>query len=197
MRQSTQRSTEIEIEAEAAGGATAVAASQVEMAHAGNTQSSVDELRVWRGTDGRLWAQRPGFADGVARAVRVCRLFPWSHPTEYVSLRDDDEEELGLVRVASDLDPDSRDALELALAEAGFVMEITAIRSIEEEIEIRTFEVETKQGPRTFQTERDEWPRELGEHGLLIRDVAGDLYAVRDPESLDATSRKLLWVFLD
>ena len=66
-----------------------------------------------------------------------------------------------------------------------------------EEIEIRTFAVETKQGKRTFQTERDEWPRELAGGGLLIRDVAGDLYAVRDPAALDPQSRKLLWAFID
>ena len=104
---------------------------------------------------------------------------------------------MALVKTPSQLEPESRDALEVSLAEAGFVMEIDAVLSVEEEIEIRVFEVETAQGPRTFQTERDEWPRELAGGGLLIRDVAGDLYAVRDPERLDPASRKLLWVFLD
>ncbi len=152
-------------------------------------------LRLWRGPDGQLWGQSS--AEPTPRAVRVCRLFPWSEPGEYVSLRDTEDEELALVRAPSQLDPESRDALEVSLAEAGFVMEIDAIVSVEEEIEIRVFEVETAQGPRTFQTERDEWPRELAGGGLLIRDVAGDLYAVRDPERLDPASRKLLWVFLD
>ena len=152
-------------------------------------------LRLWRGTDGRLWGRSD--AEPERRAVRVCRLFPWTQPAEYVSLRDADDEELALVREPSELDPKSRSALELSLAEAGFVMEIEALISVEEEIEIRTFQVETSQGPRRFQTERDEWPRQLGGGGLLIRDVAGDLYAVRHPERLDARSRKLLWVFLD
>ena len=152
-------------------------------------------LRLWRGPDGRLWGRSD--AEPTPRAVRVCRLFPWSEPDEYVSLRDADDEELALVPGPSHLDPESRDALEVSLAEAGFVMEIEAIVSVEEEIEIRTFEVETAQGPRIFQTERDEWPRELAGGGLLIRDVAGDLYAVRHPERLDPASLKLLWVFLD
>ncbi len=154
-------------------------------------------LRVWRGNDGQLWAQSPNATDGEPRAVRVCRLFPWSHPTHYVSLRDGDDEEVSLVRQPADLDAASREALEVALAEAGFVMEIEAILSVEEEIEIRTFVVETAQGRRTFQTERDEWPGELEGGGLLIRDVAGDLYAVRHPDQLDALSQKLLWVFID
>ncbi len=152
-------------------------------------------LRLWRGPDGQLWGRSD--AEPTPRAVRVCRLFPWSQPGEYVSLRDGDDEELALVPAPAQLDPDSRDALEVSLAEAGFVMEIESIVSVEEEIEIRTFEVETAQGPRIFQTERDEWPRELAGGGLLIRDVAGDLYAVRHPERLDPVSLKLLWAFLD
>jgi hypothetical protein len=152
-------------------------------------------LRLWRGHDGQLW----GCSDSASepRSVRVCRLFPWSHPGEYVSLRDGEDEELALVRRPDELDDDSRAALEQSLAEAGFVMEVEAILEVEEEIEIRTFSVRTAQGLRSFQTERDEWPQHLEGGGLLIRDVAGDLYAVRNPEALDARSRKLLWVFLD
>ena len=108
------------------------------------TPCGTEELRLWRGADGQLRAKHPDYADGEARPVRVCRLFPWSQPGQYVSLRDVEEEEVCLVREAADLDPNSRVALEDALAEAGFVFEITEIRSIEEEIEIRTFEVETK-----------------------------------------------------
>ena len=53
--------------------------------------------------------------------------------------------------------------------------------AIEDEIEIRTFHVRTRQGPRRFQTLRDEWPRPMPGGGILLRDVAGDLYLVRDP----------------
>ena len=158
-------------------------------------EGTVEGLRLWRGEDGQLWGRSD--AEPSARAVRVCRLFPWSVPGEYVSLRDAEDEELALVRTPGQLDDESRAALEVSLAEAGFLMEIERILSVEEEIEIRTFEVETLQGPRTFQTERDEWPRELAGGGLLIRDVAGDLYAIRDPSQLDAHSLRLLWVFLD
>ena len=114
-----------------------------------------------------------------------------------MSLRDADEDEVALVRDLGDLDPGSRKVLEDALVEAGFVLEVEAIESVEEEIEIRAFRVRTKQGVRTFQTHRDEWPREVPGGGLLIRDVVGDLYWVRDPSILDRQSRKLLWPFVD
>jgi hypothetical protein len=57
--------------------------------------------------------------------------------------------------------------------------------------------VETAQGPRTFQTALDGWPRELDAGGLVVEDVYGDLYRVSDPERLDAKSKRLLWAFVD
>src|SRR6185503_13607538 len=98
--------------------------------------------------DGRLWAVR----GDEERAVWVRRCFPWSEPTRYLSLRDGDEEEFALVRDPADLDEASREALEGALALAGFVFEITRVLEIEEEVEIRHWRVETRQGPRAFQT---------------------------------------------
>ncbi len=48
-----------------------------------------------------------------------------------------------------------------------------------------------------FQTHLDDWPRETPGGGLLIRDVAGDLYFVPDPGGLDGGSREWLWAFVD
>ncbi len=152
-----------------------------------------EALRLVRGADGQLWARR----GRGATAVRVARCFPWSRPDRWISLRDGDEEEVALVREPAELDADSRTALEAALVEAGFVLRVVAVVEVEEEIEIRTFRVRTAQGPRSFQTLRDEWPREVPGGGLLFRDVVGDLYLVREPEALDPRSRKLLWPFLD
>ena len=150
-------------------------------------------VSLWNGKDGQLFAQTP---KGPV-SVRAVRCFPWSSPGRYVSLRDADEDEVALVRDLSELDPVSKRALTLALLEAGFVFEIEAVDDVVEEIEIRTFKVRTKQGPRRFQTLRDEWPRDLPGGGLLIQDVVGDLYLVRSPGSLDVRSRQKLWAFVD
>jgi hypothetical protein len=149
--------------------------------------------RLERQPDGQLWVVREGRR--IPTRVRPC--FPWSQPSCFVSLRDLDDEEVGFVRDAADLDPSSRRALEGALVEAGFVLEIRRIDSIEEEVEIRAWRVQTAQGARAFQTARDEWPRELPSGGLLVRDVAGDLFLVPDPDQLDEESQDLLWAFAD
>jgi hypothetical protein len=85
----------------------------------------------------------------------------------------------------------------MALAVAGFVFEVMRVLEIEEEVEIRRWRVETRQGPRTFQTRLDDWPRLLPHGGLLIRDLAGDLYHLGKTDQLDKKSRELLWAFVD
>jgi hypothetical protein len=57
--------------------------------------------------------------------------------------------------------------------------------------------VHTAQGNRSFQTRLDDWPRQLPDGTLLIRDVAGDLYRLVASEQLDRRSRTLLWSFID
>ena len=152
-----------------------------------------EEIALERAPDGRLLV----ITTGGPVAVRLRQCFPWSEPHRHLSLRDDRDREIALVADPALLDPDSRQAMELALAEAGFVLEVTRVVSVEEEVEIRQWSVETKQGPRNFQTHLDDWPRVLPKGGLLIRDVAGDLYRIPDPKTLDRTSRELLWAFVD
>ena len=122
-------------------------------------------------TDGRLVV----IVDGDPVSVRLRQCFPWSEPGLHLSRR----------------------ALEQALAEAGFVLEVTRVLDIDEEVEIRQWIVETRQGPRSFQTHLDDWPRALPNGGILIRDVAGDLYRLAPPGQMDRKSRELLWAFVD
>src|SRR2546423_12668185 len=99
----------------------------------GENMMPAGALTLQRRADGRLWAVR----GGVERAVWVRRCFPWSEPARFVSLRDDEEREVALVRDPAELDPASRRVLEEATVAAGFVFEIIRVTAIEEEGEIR------------------------------------------------------------
>ena len=156
-----------------------------------NENAAGVELRT--AADGRLVV----VVDDRAVPVRLRQCFPWSEPTRHLSLRDAEDREVAYVADPASLAPASREALERAVAEAGFVLRVTRVRSIEEEVEIRHWTVDTAQGARTFQTHLDEWPRALPDGGLLIRDVAGDLYRLPESERLDGRSRELLWAFVD
>jgi hypothetical protein len=112
--------------------------------------------------------------------VRPVVCFPWSEPDSYISL-----------------DHSSRQALETTLRQTRFVFEVIAINNIEDEFELRTWLVETRQGPRSFQTKLDKWPRALENGAVIIRDVSGDFYQISDPMAMDPASRKLVWAFME
>jgi len=150
-------------------------------------------LTLEKRRDGRLWAL---LAERAA-PVKLRRCFPWTFPERYISLQTEANEELALVSNPADLDQASRAALSQALAEAGFVFIIQRVYSVEEDFELRCFKVETPQGPRAFQTALDAWPRETSDGGLLIQDVAGDLFRIEDPQTLDPRSRELIWELVD
>src|SRR5438046_8710029 len=83
------------------------------------------------------------------------------------------------------------------MAAAGFVFKVTQVTAIEEEVEIRHWRVETVQGTRSFQTRLDAWPRLLPHGGLLLRDVAGDLYHGAAPAAPGQQNRPRLLAVVD
>jgi hypothetical protein len=146
--------------------------------------------------NGRLLLSR----DGGTIPVTVRPCFPWSSPREFISLRSGGEKEdteIALIEHLDHLDADSRQALEATLGEAGFMLEVTAIESIERDFELRTWRVETAQGERRFQTRLEDWPIRLPGSGVVLRDLSGDLYHIPDPAKLDKKSYQRLWAFLD
>lgn len=157
------------------------------------TTDSPAPIRLERDDHGRLFLLR----DGRREAVRARACFPWTDPGRHISLRNHEDDELALVENPEALDPESLRSLRDCANESRFVFEIQRIRSIEKEHELRVWQVDTLQGQRKFQTKLDDWPRALGSGGWLIRDVAGDLFFVRDLEPLDKTSRHLLSGFID
>jgi hypothetical protein len=157
------------------------------------TPTELAPVRIERRGDGRLCVARAG----TLTPVRPIRCFPWSNPGAYISLRDDDDKEVALVADPATLDGGSRALLEAELAQAGFVLHIRRILAVTEELEIRVWKVETREGLRTFQTARDEWPWPLPGGSLLLRDVAGDLYLVPQSAELDPSSRRIFWPFMD
>ncbi len=129
--------------------------------------------------------------------VRPVACFPWSEPNNYISLRNEAGAEVGFIHSAAELDHCSRAALEITLRQTRFVFEVTGIEQVEDEFELRTWSVKTHQGPRSFQTKLYEWHRKLENGGVIIRDLSGDLYQIKDPTALDPASQKLVWAFME
>jgi hypothetical protein len=99
--------------------------------------------------------------------VRPVACFPWSEPNNHISLRNEAGMEVGFIHSTAELDDSSRTALETTLRQTRFVFEVAGIEKVEDEFELRTWSVTTHQGPRSFQTKLDDWPRTLENGGSL------------------------------
>ena len=130
-------------------------------------------------------------------AVRVQPCFPLSEPNRFFSLLDNDGNETCMVENPSDLDAPGHAALSTAIADAAFTIKVTAIESISNDIDLRIWQVLTSSGSRTFETRLGSWPRKLEDGGVLIQDIAEDLYHIENANALDSRSRQLLWAFSD
>lgn len=157
------------------------------------TSHRESQPRLERRADAKLWLVD---ASGDVE-VEVVRCFPWSDPDRFLSLRDGRARERAFVTDVRELDPSSRAALAASLRRSGFVLEVSRVLSIVEDFELRCFQVETRQGPRSFQTALDSWPRALEAGGLVFEDVYGDLYRMPPVAELDAVSRAHLSAFVD
>lgn len=156
-------------------------------------ENECNALRLTRTQDGRTVASR----DGVESIVHVTTCFPWSAPGTYLSLRDDEGHEVALIPSMETIDAESRTVLLQALHDATFAFEITGVVLVRKEFEIRHWDVTCAEGHRVFQTHVDDWPRHLPPKGLLVTDVAGDVYRIADWTRLDAQSKKQLAMFVD
>ncbi|WFB37096.1 DUF1854 domain-containing protein [Kiritimatiellota bacterium B12222] len=139
--------------------------------------------------DGRLAMQSP---DGP-QAIQIAPCFPWKDPLHYLSFRNDKNEELYFLKSLEELSPESQKILQAEMTQHTGIFVIESIQILRKEIELRCWEVTTTQGKRSFQTELDEWPRQLPDGSFLIEDLFGDLYAVNSLKNLDPTSQRLFW----
>lgn len=151
------------------------------------------KVRLEQRSDGQLWYVKG--EQSIAVTVKPC--FPWTQPGKYISLRNKEDKEVMLINDVSMLDTESQQALELALLDVGFVLEIEGVDKIEEDFELVNWIVRTRQGKCQFQTKRDDWPRTIPGGGILIKDVGRNLFYIESMQKLDQRSRKILRVYAD
>jgi len=127
------------------------------------------------------------------RNVRLVSLFPLSCPYEYISISDSEGVEIGVVRSLAELDADSQRIGVLRLQCRYLLPVVQRILSVKERFGSLKWEIETDCGCRSFVTKntRDTTVR-LSTNRLLLCDIDGNRYEIRDLGSLDASSRAYL-----
>jgi hypothetical protein len=151
----------------------------------------------------RLEKDRPGWLllvltseEAQEYRVKPVRTFPLTDPDHYISLLDDEENEIGVIEDPQKLEPESQGVLEGILEHTYFLPLVEKIKKITEDFGVYRWEVETNKGDRTFEVRgRDDVRFVAGGH-VLVRDIDGNRYHIKGINRLDPESRALLDVLL-
>ncbi|MBN3266070.1 DUF1854 domain-containing protein [Bordetella bronchiseptica] len=136
-------------------------------------------------------------ADGHSHeGVAPVRAFPISAPASGLSLVSADGHELAWLDDLAQLPPAQRQLVEEELASREFMPEIRRIVAVSTFATPSSWQVETDRGSATFVLRGEEDIRRLSGHTLLITDMHGIFFLIRDALALDRHSRKLLDRFL-
>ena len=131
---------------------------------------------------------------GDRSCLRVVPMysFPLSMRDQYISLRDMEGDELGMIKNLDELDKDSRKLLEEELRRRYFTPVIREIKSISDKFGIVEWEVETDRGPKKFLTRSLHDSLKEAGAGFIITDMENNRYEIRDYSHLDARSASIL-----
>lgn len=152
-------------------------------------------FQLARNPFGRLVFSVPGSLE-VHEGVVPVRAFPIAAPESGIAIVDTDGRELVWIEQLSDLPADTRALLEEELANREFLPEIQHIKSVSTFAAPSTWLVETNRGMATLILKGEEDIRRIAQTTLIIADTHGVQFLIRDMQSLDKASRKLLDRFL-
>jgi len=154
----------------------------------------MDRFRIERAPSGRLVLTD---AQGrVHEGVTPVRAFPVSAPDEGFALVSAEGRELTWFERFGDVPEHARALLAEALTAREFMPKILRLRGVSSFATPSTWDVETDRGDTTLVLGGEEDIRRLGAGKLLIEDIHGIHYLIRDLAALDRHSRKLLDRFL-
>ena len=135
--------------------------------------------------------------DSVQSVGSVMSVFPLTRPARMVALRDADGDEIGILDDVRKLDPASRGIMAEELERAYFMPAINDILDVREELRVVTWDVVTDKGPRTFQVRHvRQNVRRMGRRRLVIKDVDGNRYEIRDWLKLPPFAQKMIQIYL-
>ena len=112
-------------------------------------------------------------------------------------IRDEEGTEIGLLDDVRGLDPDSQRIIRDELERSYFMPRITDVLDVREELNVVIWEVETNRGPRKFEVRHVRQNiRRMGRRRLVIKDVDGNRYEIRDWIKLPPLAQKLIQNYL-
>ena len=156
-------------------------------------------------SDGGLLSLTLVGEEGVESFERVVavRSFPITEPDSFIAIREPDTKnkergaEIGLIHAMSDFDEETQSLLHAELDLRYFTPEITRIRSLKEKLGYIYCDAETSAGKFSFEFRNPHSNvRILEDKRVMISDIDGNCFVIRDPSKLDRASYKRIEPYL-
>ena len=158
-------------------------------------------VTVWLTPENASFSMQNGLLyltlNGEKQRVTLFRQFPFDLLWEYISVLNEDEYELGIVRDLSIFDEESRALLERELQKRYYTVAVKKILSVKERFGFSYWRVEGDEGEWSF-TLRDTLKSISCVNGsrVFFTDVNGNRFEIPDVAALDSKSRKSLELYL-
>ena len=126
------------------------------------------------------------------------RLFPHTNTQQYITLLNEKEKEVALIKELKDLDSDSRKALEACFTEYYMIPKISRVLHVDDKFGALKMTVMTDRGEISFRIRnRHSDIKMLHRNGrVLIRDSDDNRYEIPCFEDLDRHSKHLLFSYV-
>ncbi len=149
----------------------------------------VPSLRLRTDDRGRMYIQRDGFED---QQVIARRAFPWSKPSQFISLRNKDGNELALIESLDEAPNEAREQIARFLSVGTFIPKISRIEQINMEHGYQLWDVHTEAGTLQLRVQEREDIRFLSETRFSVKDANGNVYEIPNVNELDEQSQREL-----
>lgn len=129
--------------------------------------------------------------------VSLHRAFPFSEENSFISIRDRENKEIGIIKDLKDFSEDIGELFNAELTRRYLLPILCNICSVKEEFGYSYWDVVTNIGPKKFTIKKDNSSLiNIKGNQILITDVDGNRYKIEDYTQLDERSYKLIELLL-
>lgn len=146
-------------------------------------------LRLRTDERGRMFILRVGADD---QQVIARRAMPWSIPTQFVSLRSKDGNELAMIESLDIVPSEAQTQIIRFLEQGTFIPKIRRIDRINLEHGYQLWDVDTDAGTLQLRVQEREDVRFLSETRFSVKDANGNVYEIPNVNALDEQSQREL-----
>ena len=170
--------------------------------HGGKERSLAEiSVTVWLTPENAVFSAKNGllFLKLEDRELRVylCRQFPFDLPLEYISVLDEHDAEIGMIRNVNIFSEQTEQILCEELRRRYYAPKITSIRSVKEKYGFSYWKATTEAGEISFvlqDTHRS--ILRVNDERVFFSDVDGNRYEIPALSELDEKSRRRLELYL-